>query len=421
MVATSTLNFSQSHGGIADPASPQGRTVLAVSLRHHKDSTTFERLFPMRLTRFGSAALGVALIAGLAACSSSATTAATTAASSTPAASAAGSPSAAGSASSAASSTSTSAGLGDIPNTKITIAYASPVEAQPGQQLFDVGAKQAAALSGSSYSALDSNVDASKQIANMTTMLQQKPDVIGTWTLDPGATAGIYKQVTDAKIPLIGTNSNDNGITTTIWTEGQICADGGPADQDAKLIAKKSPGGKVITIGLDGVPSIDSQVKCFATKAKAAGLNVVSHVSNTTDQAAGAQKLVTDLLVKYPDVNAVWAYNDASALGASAAILAAGKKVSDGASAGIIDIGSNGDDAAIQAVKEGRMTRSWDPNDVEFGWLFVAVSELAKQGKAPKSVVLTSTGYDKSNVATWVTGKNRKITGFASLKYTIGS
>jgi ribose transport system substrate-binding protein len=255
----------------------------------------------------------------------------------------------------------------------------------------------------------------------MTTMLQQKPDVIGTWTLDPGATAGIYKQVTDAKIPLIGTNSDDNGITTTIWTQGQICGDGGPADQDAKLIAKKNPGGKVITIGLDGVPSIDSQVKCFTTRAKAAGLDIVSHVSNTTDQAAGAQKLVTDLLVKHPDVNAVWAYNDASALGASAAILAAGKKVSDGTSDGIIDIGSNGDDAAIKAVKEGRMTRSWDPNSVEFGWLFIAVSELAKAGKAPKSVVLTSTGYDKSNVATWVTGKNRKITGFGDLKYTIGS
>ena len=366
----------------------------------------------MRFSRLGSAALGVALVAGLAACSSSsskdsATSAATTAA-------------AASAASSAASSATAGAtSLGAIPNTKISIDYASPVEAQPGQQLFDVGAKQAAALSGSSYSALDSNVDASKQIANMTTMLQQKPDVIGTWTLDPGSTAGIYKQVTSAGIPLIGTNSDDNGITTTIWTEGQLCNDGGPADQDAKLIAKKYPGGKVITIGLDGVPSIDSEVKCFETKAKAAGLNVVSHVSNTTDQAAGAQKLVTDLLVKYPDVNAVWAYNDASALGASAAILAAGKKISDGDSAGIMDFGSNGDDAAIQAVKEGRMTRSWDPNSVEYGWLFVAVAELAHEGKAPKAVVLQSTGYDKSNVSTWVTGKDRKIAGFCDLHYTI--
>jgi ribose transport system substrate-binding protein len=368
----------------------------------------------MRLTRFGSAAVGVALIAGLTACSSSGSsgTSTTSAAATSAAATSAAAP--AGSTTSAAGGT-----LGDIPNTKISIDYASPVEAQPGQQLFDVGVKQAAALSGSSYSALDSNVDPAKQIANMTTMLQQKPDIIGTWTLDPGSTAGMYKQILDAKIPLVGTNSDDNGITTTIWTQGQLCDAGGPADQDAKLIAKKYPGGKVITIGLDGVPSIDSQVKCFATQAKAAGLNIVSHVSNSTDQAAGAQQLVTDLLTKYPDVNAVWAYNDASALGASAAILAAGKKISDGDSDGIMDFGSNGDDAAIQAVKEGRMTRSWDPNNVEFGWLFMAVSELAHDGKAPKGVELLSTGYDKSNVSTWVTGKSRKITGFADLKYKV--
>ncbi|MCW2528044.1 MAG: LacI family transcriptional regulator [Pseudonocardiales bacterium] len=364
----------------------------------------------MRFTRFGSAALGVALIAGLTACSSSSD-------SGTPAADTTASAEAS---TSAASGAATTVGdLGAIPSTKISVDYASPVQAQPGQQLFDVGAKQAAKLSGSAYSALDSNVDPSKQIANMTTMLQQKPDVIGTWTLDPGSTAGMYKQITDAKIPLVGTNSDDNGITSTVWTQGQICGDGGPADQDAKLIAKKYPAGKVITIGLDGVPSIDSQVKCFTGKAKAAGLDVVSHVSNSSDQAAGAQKLVTDLLVKYPDVKAVWAYNDASALGASAAILAAGKKISDGDSDGIMDFGSNGDDSAIQAVKEGRMTRSWDPNSVEFGWLFFAMAELAHEGKAPKAVVITSTGYDKSNVASWVTGKDRKITGFADLKYTI--
>ena len=368
----------------------------------------------MRWTRYGSAALSVTLVAGLAACSSSGSSGSSTT-------SAAATSAAATSAAVPAGSSTAAAGgsLGTIPSTKIKIDYASPVEAQPGQQLFDVGAKQAAALSGSSYSALDSNVDPAKQIANMTTMLQQKPDVIGTWTLDPGSTAGIYKQVADAKIPLVGTNSDDNGIVSTLWTQSQLCEDGGPSDQDAKLIAKKYPGGKVITIGLDGVPSIDSVVKCFTNKAKAAGLNVVSHVSNTTDQAAGAQTLVTDLLTKYPDANAVWAYNDASALGASAAILAAGKKISDGESDGIMDFGSNGDDAAIQAVKEGRMTRSWDPNNVEFGWLFVAVSQLAHEGKAPKAVELLSTGYTKSNASTWVTGKDRKITGFADLKYKI--
>ncbi|WGL50786.1 sugar ABC transporter substrate-binding protein [Nocardioides sp. BP30] len=366
----------------------------------------------MRKTRMGAVAVSAVAAMALAACSSS--SGSTTA--DAPAVTAA-----AATESAAAPVAGTSTSLGPIPTTKIKVAYASPVQAQVGQQMFDLGASQAAKLSGSTYTSLDSNVDPSKQIANMTTMLQQKPDVIGTWTLDPGSTAGIYGQVVDAKIPLIGTNSNDNGISSTVWTQSQLCESGGPSDQDAKMIAAKYPGGTVVTIGLDGVPSIDSAVDCFKKQAGAAGLKVVAHVSNTSDQPAGAQQLITDTLVRYPDTDAVWSYNDTSALGASAAVIAAGKKVSDGTSDGVMIFGTNGDAAAIKAVKEGRMTRTWDPNSVEFGWVFFADAELAAEGKAPKNVTVTSTGYDKSNVDSWIAPQDRKITSFDQLKYTVGS
>jgi ribose transport system substrate-binding protein len=364
----------------------------------------------MRTKRLGSVAVAVVLAAALAACSSSSDddTTSTSAPETTSSA-----------ASTAPADSAASGDLGDIPDGAITVAYASPVQAQVGQQMFDLGASQAAEVSGSDYSSLDSNVDPSKQIANMTTMLQQKPDIIGTWTLDPGSTAGIYKQVTDAGIPLIGTNSDDNGISSVVWTESQLCEDDGPSDQDVKMIAAKAPGGTVITVGLDGVPSIDNAVKCFTDRAEAAGLEVVAHVSNTSDQPAGAQQLITDTMVRYPDVAAVWAYNDTSALGASAAVLAGGKQISDGESDGVMVFGTNGDESAIQAVKEGRMTRSWDPNNVEFGWTFFAVSELAAAGKAPAQVIVDSTGYTKDNVDSWVTPEDRVISGFDDLSYTV--
>lgn len=368
----------------------------------------------MRTRRFGPLAVAAVLTtAALAGCSSSSdddTTATPAAETTSPAAS---------TESSAPAASGASGDLGEIPDEAITVAYASPVQAQVGQQMFDLGASQAAKVSGSDYSSLDSNVDPSKQIANMTTMLQQKPDIIGTWTLDPGSTAGIYQQVTDAGIPLIGTNSDDNGISSVVWTQSQLCEDDGPSDQDAAMIAAKYPGGTVITVGLDGVPSIDSAVKCFKERAEAAGLEVVAQVSNTSDQPAGAQQLITDTMVRYPDVNAVWAYNDTSALGASAAVLAAGKQVSDGESDGVMVFGTNGDESAIQAVKEGRMTRSWDPNSVEFGWTFFAVAELAAAGDAPAQVVVNSTGITKDNADSWVAPQDRVIGGFDDLSYTV--
>jgi len=364
----------------------------------------------MRTSRFGAIAAVAVMVAGLAACGSSSDDESTTesAASASPAATEA-----------APADAPVSGDLGEIPDEKITVDYASPVQAQVGQKMFDLGASQAAKLSGSDYSSLDSNVDPSKQIANMTTMLQQRPNIIGTWTLDPGSTAGIYKQVTDAKIPLIGTNSDDNGISTVVWTESQLCKDGGPSDQDVAMIAAKHPGGKVITIGLDGVPSIDNVVKCFTDRAKAAGLDVVAHVSNTSDQPAGAQQLITDTMVRYPDVSAVWSYNDTSAIGASAAVISSGKQISDGESDGVMVFGTNGDDSAVKAVKEGRMTRTWDPNNVEFGWTFFAVAQLAAAGDAPSQVIVSSTGYTKDNVDAWVTPKDRQIDGFDDLKYSV--
>jgi ribose transport system substrate-binding protein len=345
-----------------------------------------------RLAGTGTVAL---LAVALAACSSS------------------GSSSSPGPTGSASAVGATSSG-GDKP---LTIDYAAPVMAEAGVQDMVAGMKQAAALSGSKITAYDSNVSSSTQLTNMQTMLQESPNIIGTWTLDPGATAGIYHQIESADIPLIGVNSNDNGITHSVWYDTEQCQADGPWMQTAKLIAAKYPHGTVITLGLDGVPSIDTENSCFTKDAKELGLTIIAHASNTTDNASGGQSLTATLLAKYPNVDAIWAYNDNTALGASAAVIAAGKKVSDGTSDGVIITGANGDTDAIQAVQQGRLTGTWDSNNVEFGWLFVKMAEEVAAGDAPAEMIANSTFIDKADVATWVTPLERKVS-FASLKYT---
>ncbi|MEV1295487.1 sugar ABC transporter substrate-binding protein [Pseudonocardia sp. NPDC049635] len=301
------------------------------------------------------------------------------------------------------------------PGTKF--GFAAPVAAQPGQQQFDAGAQAAAASVGWDYTMYDSNLNPSTQISNITTMIQQQMDVIGSWTLDPGATVGIYKQAEAAGIPVIGVNSEGEGIQATLWQESSTCAPGGPMEQSAALYAEAHPGGQIITVGLDGVPSIDSVVKCFTDAATAAGLTVVSHVSNTTDQAAGAQRLVADLLTRFPEVDGVWAYNDASALGASAAVMAAGKTVYDMSNDGVVVTGTNGDADAVTAVREGRLTGTWDPNNPQAGWLFVWLANEVLKGTAPASTVLKSTFVTKESVDEYVPPADRQIT-FDALDYT---
>ena len=87
--------------------------------------------------------------------------------------------------------------------------------------------------------------------------------------------------------------------------------------------------------------------------AAAAGLEILERQDNMQDDAAGSQKIVESLLAKYPDVQAVWCFNDRSALGASAALRAAGYKIYNEASpedGAVMVTGMNGTQEAIEAV-----------------------------------------------------------------------
>lgn len=290
------------------------------------------------------------------------------------------------------------------------IGFASPVASQPSVALVGHGMKEAAESIGWHATVFDANLDPNAQVSNIQSLIQQDAGAIASWTLDAGATAGIYAQADQANIPIIGVNSEGSGVKYAVWNEIQQCSPGGPAEQTADLIASKFPDGNVVTIGLDVVPSWASVADCFEKAAKQAGLTILAHQSNNSDDTAGAQKLTADMLTKYPDVNAIWAYNDASALGASAAVIAAGKTVSDGESDGIIITGENGDSDAIQAVRDGRLTGTWDLNMVEFGWLIVKTAEDAlKEGTAPAKTVLRSSLWTANNIDDYVPPKDRDV------------
>lgn len=296
------------------------------------------------------------------------------------------------------------------PSGAVTLGFSSPVASQPSLALLADGMKMAATSIGWDVNVLDANLNPSQQVSNIQTMIQQEVGAIGSWTLDAGATAGIYDEADTAGIPVIGINSEGTGVEYSVWSEIQQCQPGGTAEQTAEFIASKYPNGTVFTIGLDVVPSWAAVRECFVKAAEAAGLTIVAHQSNNTDDSAGAQKLVGDMLLKYPDVNAIWAYNDASALGASAAVIGGGLTVSDGQSDGVMVIGENGDADAIQAVREGRLTGTWDLNMVELGWLFVKTArEAIESGEAPAKSIVRSTFVTAQNINEYVDPIERQV------------
>jgi ribose transport system substrate-binding protein len=289
--------------------------------------------------------------------------------------------------------------------------YISPVAAQPGQQQINEGLEQASEELGWSETVLDSALSAEKQVSNVETAINQSANAIASWTLDPNAVAGAYEQAQSKEIPIIGMNSKGSGVTASVWWEVQLCEPGGPEAITAEKIAELKPHAKTIVIGLEVAESTKELSDCFIQEAKKDGLEIINETNNEADNAAGSQKVFEPLLTKYPEVEAVFNYNDESAMGVSAALLAAGKEIATVENPeGIIVTGSNGDQDAIEAVEEGRLSWTWDPDNLASGFAAVKQMNTALEGTKPKDLIVESILVDGETIAEYVPVKERKYT-----------
>jgi ribose transport system substrate-binding protein len=293
------------------------------------------------------------------------------------------------------------------------VGYISPIAAQPGQQMINEAIESAAKEKGWSYRVLDANLSADRQVSHVDTLLTLGANVIGSWSLDANAVAGAYSRANAQNVPVIGLNSVGEGVTNTVWWETNVCKPGGAYDQQAAWIAKRKPAAKVIVFGGPPVESIINNKNCFTAAAKAAGLDVIDQIDNTKDSTANAATLAADEMIKFPDAQVFWAYNDSTALGISASVLASGKTIYDGKNEdGIMVFGINGDQDAITAVKEGRLTGTWDPDSYATGLAVATAMDRAMADPSAKQteIVVAAKLFTYENIDSWKNGPDRGYT-----------
>lgn len=167
-------------------------------------------------------------------------------------------------------------------------------------------------------------------------------------------------------------------------------------------IAEKLKGqGTVIQIlGPSGSDWTKLRQKGFETAiAKFPGLKIVG----TADGGYVRDKGLTaaqDLLVKYPDVDAIYGENEDMALGASQAVDARGLKHWNG-SEGIITIGADGLVSGMEAIKAGKLTATVDVNSIGMGRTMIdtLVAHEVLGQDVPQFVRIPTSVVDKTNVA----------------------
>jgi ribose transport system substrate-binding protein len=293
----------------------------------------------------------------------------------------------------------------------ISVGYVSPVASEPDQRGIMKGIEQASGELGWSASLLDAALSAEKQVSLVETAINRGDSAIASWTLDPNVVGGAYEKAQQAGIPLIGVNSAGQDVTTSVWYEFQRCDPGGPQAITAERIDEINPGAKVIVIGYFDAESTKELSDCFTKEAERAGLEVINATQNEADTASGSQRVFEPLLTKYPEVEAVWCYNDESALGVGAALLASGEQIAaEPGDEGVVVTGLDGDPTGVEAVKEGRMSWTWDANTVATGIATTrAMNEALETGKA-KEVVVESELLDSETIGEYVNPEDRGYT-----------
>lgn len=283
------------------------------------------------------------------------------------------------------------------PGFKCTIGFQNPLAANESLQYMQKGAVAQAKALRCKIILLDDALDVDKQVSNMQQLLAQKVNAIVFYPLDPKAMTPILAQAKKQGVPVVAIDANFGnpkakatpGIVAGVWQGRDIMA-----FLQVQALAKAKPGAKVGLIGIGApVPALKYLKTRETFYAKKSGLTVVGSQDNPTDDVTGGEKAGNALIQRYPDMDAVIAYNDPSAVGAVIAARAAGKKLTV--------IGLNGTSDGIAAVKNGRLAATVQGDAPGIGRETVKAAYLfaTKQGGSlPKVVILPPRIVTKANV-----------------------
>lgn len=241
----------------------------------------------------------------------------------------------------------------------------------------------------------DGQNDSSKQVADVESLLAQNIDVLMISPLTEKPLTPPVQDAMSAGIPVIAL---DRKVATEVTT--YITAQNVPIAQKAAQFFVDKLGGKgniVEVEGTAGASATNERKQGFdETIAKHPDMKIIAN-QNADYLREPAAKFMEDVLQRFGpgQIQGVFAHNDEMALGALTAIEAAGRQKE------MIVIGVDGQNNAIQAVKDGKLFATFTfpyvaPEGIQYAY-------LACIGKPVKgNVVLQSSAISSDNADQWI-------------------
>jgi ribose transport system substrate-binding protein len=164
---------------------------------------------------------------------------------------------------------------------------------------------------------LSTKYDLNTQVGQIENFIANKIDLLLVNAVDPKAIAPVLKKARDAGIVVVAVDVGAEGADYTVMSDN--VAAGANA---CEYIAKKLNGkGNVVIVNGPPVTSVlDRVVGCKKVFAKSPGIKILSDNQDAKGSRDGGMAVMQDLLTANPKIDAVFAINDPTAIGAELAI-----------------------------------------------------------------------------------------------------
>ena len=251
----------------------------------------------------------------------------------------------------------------------------------------EAGMKAEAAKDGYSVIFVDANRDSARQQSQVEDFISKKVDAIVLTPADSKAVGPAIVEANQANIPVFTADIASTASTGTVISH--IASDNVQGGRVAADLMCKALGGKgtVAIIDQPEVTSVQDRVKGFKLElaAKCPSVTIVADQDAGGDQAK-ADSVTENLLQRLPNLSGIYGINDNSALGAVAAVKAAGK-------IGAIKIvGYDASPLGQKAIDAGQMVGDPQQHPDQIGRLTVDAIHDYFNGKTPKKVIPVAVG-----------------------------
>lgn len=246
----------------------------------------------------------------------------------------------------------------------------------------------------------DAGGSAAKQVADVESMIAQGVDAI---FLAPREEVPLARAVLQAKQAGIPVFLLDRRVDPNLAQPGRdyVTFIGSDFIEQGRRAAEwlvEATGGEATIIELEGTtgssPANDRKSGFDSVIAEHPGMTIVASQSGDFARDMGRQVMET-LLLAHPDVTAVYAHNDEMAIGAIAALEAAGRTPGED----VIVVSIDGTRDALQAIIDGKLGATVESSPFFGPIAFETMHQYAAGEEIPEWVVVEDRFFDPSNAA----------------------